>query len=464
MTTIVDLFAGPGGWDLGAAAAGLEDPVGIEHGIEECASRRAAGLTTLQGDVAAVPLESFRGLEGLIASPPCQAWSMAGRGDGRTHDIEVVERAAADLYDEETQMHLQAEALTSRDLLATYAAECRDPRSILVVEPLRWALELEPTWIAWEQVPPVLPFWETCAGYLEGVGYTTWTGLLSAEQYGVPQTRTRAFLLAARDGRPVGPPPATHQRYLPPRKHHGGGLFDVDDLERRRVHPEDEHLLPWISMAEALGLPMGVPLDYHRGAGMTARHGERPERTTSQPAPTVTAGEGRGSGTRWTFRNGNQPNAAVRTVDEPAPTIHFGHNANAVDWVMPTGYDRRQVDGRTGVPVRVRGTDEPAPTITGEANGAWVFDRPATTVAGDPRIQPPGHKINSADLAAGRDGYDGRAGTNAVRVTVEQAAALQSFPVGYPWQGSNTARYRQVGNAVPPRLAAAVLASIGGAS
>lgn len=123
---------------------------------------------------------------------------------------------------------------------------------------------------------------------------------------------------------------------------------------------------------------------------------------------------------RRTYVNGNRPNAARRDQDEPAPTLHFGHALNSVE---------------------------------------WAEERPATTVTGDPRVHPPGHKRNAEDEAAGRE-YEGRAGENAVRVTVEEAATLQSFPPDYPWQGSRTKQFQQIGNAVPPLLARAVLTSL----
>ena len=102
--------------------------------------------------------------------------------------------------------------------------------------------------------------------------------------------------------------------------------------------------------------------------------------------------------------------------------------------------------------------------ITNEIDaGRW--ETPATTIQGDSRIWPRGHKINQADIdRLGKEEaetrYGNRAGTTARRVTVEEAAVLQGFPADHPWQGTKTSQFRQVGNAVNPHVALAVLNSV----
>lgn len=48
----------------------------------------------------------------------------------------------------------------------------------------------------------------------------------------------------------------------------------------------------------------------------------------------------------------------------------------------------------------------------------------------------------------------------AVRITVQEAAVLQSLPPDHPWQGNQGQQYLQVGNAIPGLLAKAILQQV----
>ncbi|MDP9934753.1 DNA (cytosine-5)-methyltransferase 1 [Paenarthrobacter nicotinovorans] len=198
---MVDLFAGPGGLDVAARWMGLS-VVGIEWDENACATRRAAGLGTVQGDVREHGPAEFPHATILTGGPPCQTFTVAGAGAGRKaldQVLSFIGRMA------------KGEDLTSE------LASLDDERTGLVLQPLRWALEAYNAGNAYqvivlEQVPAVLPVWEAMASVLDTLGYKTVTGVLHAEEYGIPQTRRRAILIANRYLTPALPTP-THLRF-----------------------------------------------------------------------------------------------------------------------------------------------------------------------------------------------------------------------------------------------------------
>jgi DNA (cytosine-5)-methyltransferase 1 len=414
MEDALDLFAGPGGWDVGALALGVE-PLGIEWDDAACATRNTAGLRTMQADVFELDPLEFAPCRLLIGSPPCPTFSNAGGGSGHVVIDIIIEcidallngqdtraesrdRAYAELLPRAQEEERQKATRKGREPdLAKAAVKARREAemSILVVEPLRWSLALKPRWIALEQVPPVLPIWEKMAEALRIAGWNVWTGCLSSEQFGVPQTRQRAILLADRE-RLVGPPEPTHQRYVPMPKENGHAtLFDPGPRQRIIV-AGDEALLPWISMAEALGW---VPSEDRPARVLCGHHTPRwsydqqiPIRTRGEdgsrptdvfdandaPSRVVTGktdswvvGDGDGLPVEdvedVALRNGNQENVAVRGLDEPAGTMFFGHRMNDVQWVQRERSGDRSEEGFA--------PDEmPAQALTSKARSWTVHD------------------------------------------------------------------------------------------
>lgn len=242
-----DLFAGAGGWDLGALDLGIHAR-GIELDPAARATRDAAGLETSHDDVWTFRPDDTA--EGLIASPPCQTFSMAGSGTGRAALDDVLAAIESGAWRNLDDLH--------------QLGEDTDPRTALVLTPLHFATAHPYRWLAWEQVPSVLPVWQACAEALAADGWHVWTGRLSSERYGVPQTRIRATLAASRD-RHVDRPAPTHSAYYP-----------------RDPAKLDPDVLPWTSSADALGVDPSLVLRANRLDNAAIR-------PASAPAPTITA-------------------------------------------------------------------------------------------------------------------------------------------------------------------------------
>lgn len=260
----LDLFAGVG-WALACRALGITDR-GVDNAATVVETRRRAGLETIYQDV----WDGLFGVHGvgryelLIASPPCQTFSQSGKRAGSKALTEVLAAIQAGLYRDPVALHVLTVSL--------------DPRTALVLTPLAHVYRDRPQYVVLEQVVPVLPVWEAYAAVMRELGYSVVTGVLNAEQYGVPQTRRRAILIARRDGITAAMPEPTHSRY-----------YSQDPSRLDLGVPK------WVSMAEALGgqVRPGIRNEdlLFAGAGKTAQttSGQK-QRPLTFPSHTLTGG------------------------------------------------------------------------------------------------------------------------------------------------------------------------------
>ncbi|CAL9573468.1 DNA cytosine methyltransferase [Streptomyces sp. enrichment culture] len=308
---VLDLFAGPGGLDVAGHRLGVPS-LGIEWDKSACLTRYAAGLDTLHADVSAVRRESFESLPPeinvLAGGPPCQTYSVAGKGAGRKALEEVkkfIDRLMAGDPDEEIDKEL---------------GNLSDPRTALVLEPLRYAIQATRSpnrgrrpydVIVLEQVPAVKALWDRYAEVLQEVGlpdgtrYKVVVDVMDTETFGVPQTRSRAVLIARREG--LGEPSlpaATHRPYEAKEWNRRSGvgaapttqptLCDAEVLEHPTRAEGDGDLEHWTSMGDALAEPVGThpgrrtPFLVRSNYGSSGIPGRRGVRTDRQPATTVT--------------------------------------------------------------------------------------------------------------------------------------------------------------------------------
>jgi DNA (cytosine-5)-methyltransferase 1 len=326
---ILDLFAGPGGLDVAAHMLNVRS-LGIEWDRNACETRYKAGLPTWHADVSEVRRSRFHelpsGLNVLAGGPPCQTYSVAGNGAGRKALGEVeklINELVAGVGEEEIDKQL--EQLEQRG---------GDPRTALVLEPLRYAIkalgcsnrEGRPfDVIILEQVPQVKALWGVYKSALEkglpGEGgekvkyEVAEVKTLHTEEYGVPQTRRRTILIArlAKHGTP-SLPDATHHRFNPHNPKQGGPedetlktpLQAAPPLKDTKDQAPRKNKERWVWMAKALEAtkqrPEGrkIPFEIRSNYGSGGDPGNRGIRTHLQPSFTVT-----GKVSRNTVRNPN---------------------------------------------------------------------------------------------------------------------------------------------------------------
>ena len=180
-----------------------------------------------------------------------------------------------------------------------------------------------------------------------------------------------------------------------------------------------------------------------------ATHAQQPGLLGERPWVTMAAGCG------WTSQTevrtvGLQPGGWTDDPDrptnrrlwdpytEPAPTVAFGHDIERWRWV-----NTRTLNGT------IDSHAAPAPALTTKTCGQWVHHRPATVVTTRAGTVP----------HPGRHDPNTPGSQNAgVRITLAEAAALQGFPPGLPWDQARGAG-TMIGNAVPPVMAEVLIRS-----
>lgn len=358
----IDLFCGAGGLTAGFThfEGHLCEPVWANDSNKNAIEtyNRNFGDHGIHGDLEdLLDLDSRSALEVpaaeiVVGGPPCQGFSLLNRnrdGDSRRHlwipFMEVVKRSSAEVF-------------------------------------------------VTENVPQFLGSgeYEDFVAEATSQGFFVASAILCAADYGVPQTRWRAFVLGSKSADPMleFPPKRTHR--MPEgrgyrRLFNGYGGEYVADPD------------PWVTVEQAIGNlsePSGTKLDVEDESPFGLHFGRQPTEVSLTRYATVPAG-----GNRFDLQR-SRPDLTPRC------------------WLAkPEG-----------------GTD---------LFGRLWTDRPAVTIRTEFFKPEKGRYLHPSENRA---------------ITHREAARLQSFGDAFRFFGSKSEIARQIGNAVPPRLAARVADSV----
>jgi len=367
---IIDLFAGAGGLTTGFHLAGFESLCAIDSNQKALATYRHNYPNTkvIHQDIHKVNPSELRlwlglqreELKALIGGPPCQGFS--------------------------------------RNIPAGYRS-LNDHRNQLYRTFLEFVQEFRPLNVIIENVPEILKAYDSLVKneiteQLELLGYKVASASLNAANYGVPQTRSRAFFLASLDG-PLRFPEPTYS----------GDIKSDYRAKKLSSHLTllESNISPIVTVRDAIGdLP---PLN----AGQ--KYGD----------------EGYPFAAQSTYQAIHR-NGSTRIVNHVARALSSVQMARVR--LLQEGQDARDLPYELAPKKHYSGAygrlywDKPARTIT-----RWLFH------PGSGRFFHP---------------------TQDRTITIREAARLHSYPDNFHFVGTYTDMASQIGESVPPLLAKAI--------
>ena len=459
---VLDLFAGCGGISLGAQLAGCDIVGGLEldrqaartHALNFHSDNGHDALTIhsrprdiTQQDPLALITEYLPHVQDprteidlLVGGPPCQAFARVGRAKLR----EIMSHPEAFLHDE---------------------------RSGLYRHYLRFVEALAPVAVIVENVPDVLNYgglniFDSMGAALAQCGYDCAYSLLNAAHYGVPQMRTRCFLVGIHRDVHVDPafPPPTHRHHLPI------GYRGTRDVALRNLTLFSDSRYVELPPPES-GAPCAVtarqaiadlPLITEHLRGGLRKAPRRFDTPVELPSRSRTSQFARLMRTWPAFESdGYVYDHVIRYLPRDYKLfarMRPGDQYPEAYALALTMLDEavKRVEAERGAPLsrnsaryRELKTFFVPPYDPGKFPNKWrkmEADQPARTLMAHIGKDTYSH-IH----------YDSR---QARTISVREAARLQSFPDGFRFSGTMNPAFRQIGNAVPPLLAYAVVANV----